>query len=226
MAVAEIARRLGDRFALLAGHDRSAPDRHQTLEAVIAWSWNLLGPDDQVALRTLAVFPDGFSARRAPRRCSNAIRCRSLMELVDQSLLVVREGEDVRYRFLETVREYGLKQLDLAGETGAVRARLQRLGRGLRPRTGRAALQCRPDRGHGRHPGRGRQHRRGDAVRRSTSRTPRASCLSWECSPASGRSRATTSACRRSPGRCSTWSPARPRPRRSTRPSCAVCWPR
>ncbi len=61
MAVAEIARRLGDRFALLAGHDRSAPDRHQTLEAVIAWSWNLLGPDDQVALRTLAMFPDGFS---------------------------------------------------------------------------------------------------------------------------------------------------------------------
>ena len=61
MSVAEIARRLEDRFALLSGRDRSAPDRHQTLEAVIAWSWNLLGDEDQHALRTLAIFPDGFS---------------------------------------------------------------------------------------------------------------------------------------------------------------------
>ena len=49
MAVEEIDRRLEDRFALLRGGDRSAPDRHQTLLAVIDWSWNLL--DERRAAR-------------------------------------------------------------------------------------------------------------------------------------------------------------------------------
>ena len=125
MSVAEISRRLADRFALLSGRDRSAPDRHQTLEAVIAWSWNLLGEDDQQALRTLAMFPDGFSLDGAEALLGRD-PLPALIELVDQSLLVVREGETMRYRFLETVREYGLKQLEAAGETTAVRDRLRR----------------------------------------------------------------------------------------------------
>ena len=124
MSVAEIARRLEDRFLLLSGRDRSAPDRHQTLEAVIAWSWNLLGDDDQQALRTLAMFPDGFSLDGAEALLGRD-PLPSLIELVDQSLLVVREGATLRYRFLETVREYGLKQLEATGETRAVRERLQ-----------------------------------------------------------------------------------------------------
>lgn len=123
MSVTEIERRLEDRFALLSGRDRSAPDRHQTLEAVIAWSWNLLDEDDRVALSRLATFPDGFSLEGA-----QALLGRDpvpvLTELVDQSMLVVREGERIRYRFLETVREYGLKQLAAAGETDQVRQRL------------------------------------------------------------------------------------------------------
>ena len=64
MSVAEIGRRLEDRFALLAGRDRSAPDRHQTLEAVIAWSWNLLRAEDQVR----AADPLGVPGRLLPRR--------------------------------------------------------------------------------------------------------------------------------------------------------------
>ncbi|MBV9831854.1 MAG: hypothetical protein JOZ82_09675 [Marmoricola sp.] len=124
MSVAQIARRLGDRFALLSGHDRSAPDRHQTLEAVIAWSWNLLDEEDQQAMRTLAVFPDGFSLEGAEALLERD-PVPALTELVDQSLLVVREGERLRYRFLETVREYGLKELAAAGRTAEVRARLR-----------------------------------------------------------------------------------------------------
>jgi predicted ATPase/DNA-binding SARP family transcriptional activator len=134
MSVAEISRRLADRFALLSGRDRSAPDRHQTLEAVIAWSWNLLGEDDRQALRTLAVFPDGFSLEGAEALLGRD-PLPALIELVDQSMLVVREGETMRYRFLETVREYGLKQLEAAGETAVVRDRLRQwaidLGREL-----------------------------------------------------------------------------------------------
>jgi predicted ATPase/DNA-binding SARP family transcriptional activator len=123
MGVSEISRRLGDRFALLSGRDRSAPDRHQTLEAVIEWSWNLLGEDDRQALCTWAMFPDGFSIDGAEALLGRDPLA-SLTELVDQSMLVVREGDGVRYRFLETVREYGLKQLDAAGATETVRARL------------------------------------------------------------------------------------------------------
>ena len=73
MSVEDIDRRLDDRFALLRGGDRSAPDRHQTLIAVIDWSWNLLTEDERRALRWLSVFHDGFSLAGAddaarPRR--------------------------------------------------------------------------------------------------------------------------------------------------------------
>jgi predicted ATPase/DNA-binding SARP family transcriptional activator len=124
MSVAEITRRLVDRFALLAGRDPSAPDRHQTLEAVIDWSWNLLGEPERAALRTLTAFPDGFSLDGAGVLLG-ADPVPVLTELVDQSLLVVREGERLRYRFLETVREYGELRLAGAGERDLVRARLR-----------------------------------------------------------------------------------------------------
>lgn len=124
MAVAEIARRLGDRFALLVGGDRSAPDRHHTLEAVIDWSWKLLREEDQAALRTLSVFPDGFSLAGAEVMLGRD-PLPAIAELADQSLLVVREGEQMRYRFLETVREYGLKQLAAVDGVDAARARLR-----------------------------------------------------------------------------------------------------
>ena len=115
MSVADVSRRLEDRFALLRGGDRSAPDRHQTLEAVIDWSWQLLGDSPREALRSLSVFPDGFSLAGA-----DAVLGRDAMpditHLAEQSLVVVREDDEVRYRFLETVREYGAARLDEAGE--------------------------------------------------------------------------------------------------------------
>ena len=65
MSVAEIARRLDDRFAVLRGGPRDAPQRHRTLDAVIDWSWNLLDPAGQAAMRALSVFPGGFTADAA-----------------------------------------------------------------------------------------------------------------------------------------------------------------
>ena len=130
MSVAEIARRLEDRFTLLTGGDRSAPERHQTLEAVIDWSWNLLAEQERAALRALAMFPDGFSLEGADAVLGRDALS-SVAELVDQSLVVVREGDDVRYRLLETVREYGLKQLAAAGGTDEVRGRLRAWAVGL-----------------------------------------------------------------------------------------------
>lgn len=65
LSVAEIDRRLGDRFALLRGGSRDAPQRHRTLHAVVDWSWNLLTSEGRAALRALSVFPGGFTADSA-----------------------------------------------------------------------------------------------------------------------------------------------------------------
>jgi predicted ATPase len=116
MSVADIGRRLEDRFALLRGGDRSAPDRHQTLLAVIDWSWNLLDERERRALRRLSVFHDGFDAAAAEAMVGpDALD--SVADLVDQSLLTVVEAPTgTRYRMLETVREFGRVQLVDAGD--------------------------------------------------------------------------------------------------------------
>jgi predicted ATPase/DNA-binding SARP family transcriptional activator len=125
MAVEEIDRRLENRFALLRGGDRSAPDRHQTLLAVIDWSWNLLDASQRRALRWLALFNDGFTLAAA-EAVLGADAVVAVQGLIGQSLLSVRETElGVRYRMLETVREFGRMQLVDAGEDQAARAALR-----------------------------------------------------------------------------------------------------
>jgi predicted ATPase/DNA-binding SARP family transcriptional activator len=122
MSVEEIDRRLEDRFALLRGGDRSAPDRHQTLLAVIEWSWNLLDADEQRALRWLALFHDGFTLEAAETVLGTSA-FDAVRGLVDQSLLSVTETPaGVRCRMLETVREFGRIRLVTAGEDASARA--------------------------------------------------------------------------------------------------------
>jgi predicted ATPase/DNA-binding SARP family transcriptional activator len=117
MSVAEIARSLDDRFALLQGGARDAPQRHRTLHAVIDWSWNLLDPPGQAAMRALSVFPGGFTADAA-RHLLGASSLLILEQLADQSLLkVVDTASGTRYRMLETVREFAAAHRDEAGET-------------------------------------------------------------------------------------------------------------
>src|SRR6266536_298693 len=121
MSVAEIARRLEDRFSLLRGGARDAPPRHQTLHAVVDWSWNLLDPAGRAALRALSVFPDGFTADAARRvlRDGDAPDVSQVLEhLADQSLLQVADTPTgTRFRMLETVREFSTARRDAAGET-------------------------------------------------------------------------------------------------------------
>lgn len=116
MSVADIARRLEDRFTLLRGGDRSAPDRHQTLLAVIDWSWNLLDDAERRALRWLSTFHDGFTLEAAESLLGPAA-LDSVHTLTNQSLLALLESDaGVRYRMLETVREFGRMRLVDAGE--------------------------------------------------------------------------------------------------------------
>ena len=118
MSVAEIARRLEDRFALLRGGARDAPERHQTLQAVVDWSWNLLDPPGQAAMRALSIFPGGFTAEAAGRLLGDDEVLGVLEHLVDQSLLQVADTPSgTRFRMLETVREFSTAQREAAGET-------------------------------------------------------------------------------------------------------------
>nr|WP_258562660.1 BTAD domain-containing putative transcriptional regulator [Nocardioides sp. MAH-18] len=128
MSVAEIGRRLENRFALLTGGSRDVPERHQTLLAVIDWSWNLLGEDERTALRRLAVFRDGFSLGGADAVIDGDAIV-PLSHLVEQSLVTVVEGAGgLRYRLLETVREFGQMQLIDAGDDAETARRLRDWG--------------------------------------------------------------------------------------------------
>jgi predicted ATPase/DNA-binding SARP family transcriptional activator len=121
MSVAEIARRLDDRFALLRGGTRDAPPRHRTLHAVIDWSWNLLEPAGQAAMRALSIFPGGFSAEAAQHLLGAGDSLQVLEQLAGQSLLKVTDtGSGTRLRMLETVREFSTARRDEAGETDRV----------------------------------------------------------------------------------------------------------
>ncbi|MBO2460446.1 AfsR/SARP family transcriptional regulator [Actinomadura sp. LCR2-06] len=117
MSVAEIARRLDDRFALLRGGARDAPARHRTLHAVVDWSWALLTPGARAAMRALSVLPGGFTAGAARHLVGDGV-LEILEDLADQSLLVVTDtAAGTRFRMLESVREFGAARREEAGET-------------------------------------------------------------------------------------------------------------
>ncbi len=124
MSVEEIHSRIADRFALLRATDRTTPERHRTLHAVIEWSWNLLDDAQRAALRRLCRFPGGFS-RAAAEEVAAWGECAdidsALDGLVNQSLLALTEHPapvGLRYHMLETVREFG--EECLAGEAEVV----------------------------------------------------------------------------------------------------------
>ncbi|WP_306319932.1 MULTISPECIES: BTAD domain-containing putative transcriptional regulator [unclassified Streptomyces] len=116
LSVPDIARRLGDRFALLRGGARDAPERHRTLHAVVEWSWNLLSEEARAALRTLSVFPGGFSGAAAERVLGDDALT-ALEQLAEQSLLTVADTPaGVRFRMLETVREFSAARRAESGD--------------------------------------------------------------------------------------------------------------
>ncbi|GAB3567673.1 hypothetical protein GCM10027445_16340 [Amycolatopsis endophytica] len=121
LSVTEVARRLDDRFALLRGGPRDAPHRHRTLQAVVDWSWHLLDERARAAMRTLSVFPGGFTEDAARHLVGERDTLDLLGELSGQSLLKVTDTPaGTRFRMLETVREFGAARLDEAGETERV----------------------------------------------------------------------------------------------------------
>ena len=124
----QLVERLNDRFHLLVGGSRTAPLRHQSLEATIAWSHDLLGPDDRAVLRRLAVFAGSFSLEAAEKVGQAGAATQTgvmdvLTSLVERSF-VIREGTSgrARYRLHETMREFALLRLVEADEESVARS--------------------------------------------------------------------------------------------------------
>ena len=111
-----LADRLGDRFRLLTGGSRAALPRHQTLRAVVDWSWELLDEPERALWRRFTLFAGGADVTAVEQVCGADIDL--LGALVDKSLLALVDG---RYRMLETIREYGRERLAAAGEAEALR---------------------------------------------------------------------------------------------------------
>ena len=216
MSVEEVRRRLDDLFDLLRTRDRSAPERHRTLAAVIEWSWDLLDPGAQEAMARLSVFHDGFT-RDTAVAVLGAGGADLVETLAEQSLVTVGEVDgSTRFRMLETVREFAADRLNARGPARRTPSGGRTPGRPTWSTAPGPACSVRT-----RSPPSASW-----APRRTTSPTcsaapcgtATASC-SRSCSPAwarSGRSPATTPACSPSPT-----GPRRPWPT-GTRPrSCA-----
>ncbi|MFC4063996.1 BTAD domain-containing putative transcriptional regulator [Actinoplanes subglobosus] len=112
LPVTEIAARLGDRFRLLSGGSRTAAGRHRTLQAVVAWSWDLLTEPERVLARRFTVFTGGATLDAVERICAPG-GFDVLAGLVGKSL-IERDGD--RYRMLETIRAFCAERLAESGE--------------------------------------------------------------------------------------------------------------
>ncbi len=122
IAVDQIAARLDDRFRLLTGSSRLTVPRHQTLRQTIDWSYDLLADEERLLFRRLSVFAGSFSLTAAEGICGGGAvdpidMLDLLSRLVDKSLLLADAAEgEVRFRLLETVRQYARDQLLASGE--------------------------------------------------------------------------------------------------------------
>jgi len=130
----QIAARLDDALAMLTRGNRNVP-RHQTLRAVLDWSYDLLSDQERALFARLAVFAGGFTLEAVEQVCGEGERERGregekgrnwlspalildvLSNLIDKSLVTVmdvEQGEQTRYRLLEPIRQYAREKLGAA----------------------------------------------------------------------------------------------------------------
>ena len=109
---------LDERLDLLSRGARDLPERHRALRDTVAWSYELLGPDEKTLFTQLSVFGGGFTLESAVAVCDASLD--GVATLLDDSLL---ERDGPRFKMLETIREYALEQLAAEQEPDAVRRR-------------------------------------------------------------------------------------------------------
>jgi predicted ATPase/class 3 adenylate cyclase/DNA-binding CsgD family transcriptional regulator len=120
---------LHDRFRLLAGGARTAVPRQQTLRASVDWSYDLLSEQERILFHRLGVFTGSFDFDAAVAvGAGDGLESGQVLDqlglLVDKSLVATSEDDlELRYRLVETVRQYALERLADSGEEGTVRHR-------------------------------------------------------------------------------------------------------
>jgi non-specific serine/threonine protein kinase len=121
LSVGQIAERLDGRLDLLASPQR-ADERHGTLRATIDWSYDLLSPAEQRLLQRLSTFASGFTLTTAESACAwGEIQREQVLDLlaslVGKSLVMAEtlQGNEARYRLLETIRQYAAEKLIASG---------------------------------------------------------------------------------------------------------------
>ena len=129
MSVHDLLDRLEDRYRVLVGGSPSALPRHRTLRELIGWSWELCTDEERAAWARSSVFPSNFDMAAAEAICTGdplerGTVLEAITALVDKSILMAQEeGGRVRYRMLETIRQYGAEQLEAAGQRAEMRER-------------------------------------------------------------------------------------------------------
>lgn len=120
-----LSEQLGSHLSLLSRGRRTALPRHQTLRATLDWSFALLSPAEQALLPRLALFRGSFTRSAAQALAGEAGGVEeALAGLVGKSMLSADIGGDaVRYRLLETTREYATERLTRSGESARFAAR-------------------------------------------------------------------------------------------------------
>jgi predicted ATPase/DNA-binding XRE family transcriptional regulator len=119
----QIAARLQEGFHLLTTGNRTALPRHQTLQAAMDWSYELLSLAEQALFRRLSIFVNGWTLEAAESVCSDVnIKSEAILDLLSQlinkSLVKTEESQIVtRYRMLETIRQHAKAKLAESGAT-------------------------------------------------------------------------------------------------------------
>jgi predicted ATPase len=132
MGVLSLAARLNQRFQFVMRANRGALPRHQTLQAAIDWSYQLLSVSERIVLQRLGIFAGSFAPEAAEYVCEGGASDHNdqlvmtpetvfnhLLQLVNKSL-VQHNQQTERYRLLETIRVFCLERLREAGETQTI----------------------------------------------------------------------------------------------------------
>jgi predicted ATPase/DNA-binding SARP family transcriptional activator len=122
LSLEELLARLDDRFRVLTDGNRTAMPRQQTLRATIDWSYDLLPPTDRALFPMLSVFAGSFSLQAAEVVCSVGAMVvgdvlGGLSNLARKSLVQVEKNDfEIRYRLMDTIRQYGQEKLNETGQ--------------------------------------------------------------------------------------------------------------
>ena len=129
LSLEQILARIDDRFGVLGEGNRTSPAHQRTLRATLDWSRELAAGDEWLLWRRLSVFPTSFDLVAVESICADdGLEARAVLRvldgLVDKSIVAAtRAGPTMRYRLLDSIRDYGAEGLSASGEAGSLRRR-------------------------------------------------------------------------------------------------------